>query len=171
MSTPLPTATISTSANSTPVINSSVVLASLIVMILTAVPGVTSAQTRGVDPAAFQDMAYRSVGPSRGGAVTTVAGHRAQPHTFYLGVRGGGGVWKTDNYGMNWRPVSDGFIRTSSTMGAVRVAPSNPNVVYAGTGTDGIRSNVIGGRGIYRSTDAGRAGISSAWNAPARSVR
>lgn len=113
------------------------------------------ATSHAVDPAFFQDMHYRMVGPSRGGAVTTVAGHPARPHTFYLGVRGGGGVWKTENYGQTWRPVSDGFIRTSSSMGAVRVAPSDPDVVYAGTGTDGIRSNVIGGRGIYRSTDAG----------------
>jgi photosystem II stability/assembly factor-like uncharacterized protein len=108
-----------------------------------------------MDPSYFQDLHYRMVGPSRGGAVTTVAGHPAHPHTFYLGVRGGGGIWKTENYGQDWFPVSDGFIRTSSTMGAIRVAPSDPTVVYAGTGTDGIRSNVIGGRGIYRSDDAG----------------
>ncbi len=107
------------------------------------------------DPSFFQDMHYRQVGPSRGGAVTAVAGHPARPYTFYMGVRGGGGVWKTDNYGQNWYPVTDGFIRTSSTIGAVRVAPSNPDVVYAGTGTDGIRSNIIGGRGIYKTTDAG----------------
>ncbi len=126
-------------------------------MSLSTIPGLVAAQdTSGtVDPSLFQDLSYRQVGPSRGGASTTVAGHPATPGTFYLGVRGGGGVWKTENYGITWFPTTDGFIRTSSTMGAVRVAPSDPDVVYAGTGTDGIRSNVIGGRGIYRSTDAG----------------
>jgi photosystem II stability/assembly factor-like uncharacterized protein len=115
-------------------------------------PGLVEAQENS---AFFQDLSYRQVGPSRGGAVTTVAGHPSHPYTFYMGIRGGGGVWKTENYGQNWFPVTDGFIRTSSTMGAVRVAPSDPNIVYAGTGTDGIRSNIIGGRGIYKTTDAG----------------
>ncbi len=95
------------------------------------------------------------VGPSRGGASTAVAGHPDRPSTFYFGARGGGGIWKTEDNGITWRPVSDGYIRTSSTIGAIRVAASNPDVIYAGTGTDGIRSNVITGRGIYRSTDAG----------------
>ena len=132
-------------------------LARLLVVTAAAVciPGFAQAQRGSVDQSFFQDLQYRQVGPSRGGAVTTVAGHPARPYTFYMGIRGGGGVWKTDNYGQNWYPVTDGFIRTSSTMGAVRVAPSNPDVVYAGTGTDGIRSNVIGGRGIYKTTDAG----------------
>lgn len=122
---------------------------------LIGLPGICEAQQTNVDPTLFQDLHYRQVGPSRGGAVTAVAGHPAHPHTFYMGVRGGGGVWKTENYGQNWFPVTDGYIRTSSTMGAVRVAPSDHNIVYAGTGTDGIRSNIIGGRGIYKTTDAG----------------
>ena len=98
---------------------------------------------------------WRMVGPTRGGASTAVTGHPERPGTFYLGVRGGGGIWKTDDYGISWRPVSDGFMRTSSTIGSIRVAPSDPGVVYAGTGTDGIRSNVIIGQGVYRSTDEG----------------
>lgn len=100
---------------------------------------------------------WRMVGPTRGGASTAVAGHPAHPGTFYMGVRGGGGIWKTVNYGIDWQPVSDGFMRTSSTIGAIRVAPSDPAVIYAGTGTDGIRSNVIVGQGVYRSTDAGES--------------
>lgn len=101
----------------------------------------------------FVDMGYRSVGPSRGGRVTAVAGHRAHPYTFYMGATGGG-VWKTDDYGTTWYPISDGSIDTGS-IGSIRVAPSDPDVVYVGTGSDGIRSNVILGRGMYRSDDAG----------------
>jgi len=101
----------------------------------------------------FQDMSFRSVGPSRGGRVTAVAGHRAHPHTFYMGAVGGG-IWKTDNYGQTWYPISDGQLTTGS-IGAIRVAESNQDILYAGTGSDGIRSNVIGGRGVFRSDDAG----------------
>ena len=101
----------------------------------------------------FRDLHYRSVGPSRGGRVTAVAGHATQPYTFYMGATGGG-VWKTVDYGTTWRPISDGYFETGS-IGSIRVAPSNPNIIYVGTGSDGIRSNVITGRGIYRSDDAG----------------
>ncbi|MDH3456941.1 MAG: hypothetical protein OER90_08870, partial [Gemmatimonadota bacterium] len=75
------------------------------------------------------------------------------PETFYMGATGGG-VWKTTDYGQVWRNVSDGYFQTGS-IGAIRVANSDPNVVYVGTGSDGIRSNVIAGRGVYRSSDAG----------------
>jgi photosystem II stability/assembly factor-like uncharacterized protein len=101
----------------------------------------------------FGALSYRNVGPSRGGRVTAVAGHRDHPFTFYMGATGGG-VWKTDNYGSTWRPISDGYFETGS-IGSIRVAPSNSEVVYVGTGSDGIRSNVIVGRGLYRSDDAG----------------
>ena len=113
--------------------------------------GPTSADVleRGADA-----LTYRNVGPSRGGRVTAVAGHPAQPSTFYMGATGGG-VWKTENLGVSWTPVSDGYFHTGS-IGSIRVAPSDPNVVWVGTGSDGIRSNVIVGRGIYRSDDAGR---------------
>jgi photosystem II stability/assembly factor-like uncharacterized protein len=102
-------------------------------------------------------MDWRMVGPTRGGASTAVAGHTERTGTFYLGVRGGGGIWKTTDFGNSWRPVSDGFMRTSSTIGSIRVAPSDPSVIYAGTGTDGIRSNVIIGQGAYRSSDEGES--------------
>ncbi|MFQ5789225.1 MAG: WD40/YVTN/BNR-like repeat-containing protein [Acidobacteriota bacterium] len=94
------------------------------------------------------------MGPSRGGRVTAVAGHRAQPSTFYMGATGGG-VWKTTNYGRAWHNVSDGYFSTGS-IGAIRVAESDPNIVYVGTGSDGLRSNVIIGKGVYRSGDGGK---------------
>ncbi|CAI8013632.1 Dehydrogenase/reductase SDR family member 4 [Geodia barretti] len=101
----------------------------------------------------FGSLRYRYVGPSRGGRVTAVAGHRAHPSTFYMGATGGG-VWKTTDRGHNWRNISDGYFGTGS-IGAIRVADSDPNIVYVSTGSDGIRSNVIIGDGVYKSTDAG----------------
>ena len=101
----------------------------------------------------FSGLEYRMVGPSRGGRVTAVAGHRAHPSTFYMGTVGGG-VWKTEDNGIHWHPISDGYFATGS-IGAIRVADSNPNIIYASTGSDGLRSNVIIGKGVYKSTDAG----------------
>src|SRR5882757_8225032 len=107
-----------------------------------------------VDAKAYQDLRWRSIGPFRGGRSTAAAGVRSQPNVFYMGATGGG-VWKTENYGLTWRPVSDGQIPTGS-IGALDVSDSNPNVVYAATGSEAIRSNVIVGRGVYKSTDAGK---------------
>src|SRR5262245_46212261 len=101
---------------------------------------------------AFKDLKWRSVGGSRGGRVTGLAGVRQQPHTFYLGATGGG-VWKTTDAGITWQPIGR-EIETGS-IGSIDVAPSNPNHVWVGTGSAAIRSNVIIGRGVYRSTDAG----------------
>lgn len=107
------------------------------------------------DPSLFNDLRYQCIGPSRGGRVTAVAGIVSQPSTFYMGSTGGG-VWKTTDYGQSWVNVSDGYLETGS-IGAIRVADSNPDIIYVGTGSDGIRSNVITGRGVYKSTDAGRS--------------
>ncbi len=105
-------------------------------------------------PALYQDLHYRMVGPSRGGRVTTVAGDPKHPGTFYFGSTGGG-VWKSEDYGQHWHNTTDGTFSVGS-MGSVVVAPSNADVLYAGTGSDGIRSNVSIGRGIYRSDDAAK---------------
>src|SRR3981081_773084 len=107
-----------------------------------------------VNPNTYQDLRWRSVGPHRGGRSTAAVGVRTQPGVFYMGATGGG-VWKTDNYGITWVPTSDGQIATGS-IGALDVSDSNPNVVYAGTGSEAIRSNVIVARGVYKSLDAGR---------------
>jgi photosystem II stability/assembly factor-like uncharacterized protein len=105
------------------------------------------------DPSLFDGLKYRCIGPSRGGRVTTVTGIASQPSVFYMGATGGG-VWKTVDYGRNWANISDGYLQTGS-IGAVQVSDSDPDVVYVGTGSDGIRSNVITGRGVYKSEDAG----------------
>ena len=107
-----------------------------------------------VNPAMFQGLRYRSVGPHRGGRVTAISGVRQQPCTFYMGATGGG-VWKTTDCGNLWQPISDGQIETGS-IGSIAVSESNPDVVWVGTGSAAIRSNVIIGRGVYKSIDAGR---------------
>ena len=102
----------------------------------------------------FSAFKFRNVGPLRGGRVTAVAGTRVEPGTFYLGATGGG-VWKSMDYGTTWENVSDGFFDTPS-IGSISVDQKDPNIVYVGTGTDGLRSNVIEGKGMYKSIDAGK---------------
>ena len=102
----------------------------------------------------FDIFQYRYVGPTRGGRVTSVTGVTTQPNTFYMGATGGG-VWKTEDYGTSWQNVSDGFFETPS-IGAIQVAQNDPNIVYVGTGSDGLRSNVITGKGVYKSINAGK---------------
>ena len=102
----------------------------------------------------YSTLKYRSIGPNRGGRVTAITGVPAQPRTFYMGSTGGG-IWKTIDAGHSWRNISDGQISTGS-MGAIDVALSNPNIIFAGTGSSKIRSNVSIGRGMYKSTDAGQ---------------
>lgn len=101
----------------------------------------------------FGSFQYRNVGPSRGGRVTAVAGTVVAPSTFYLGASGGG-VWKTEDYGTTWNVVSDGYFETPS-IGDIAVAQNDANIVYVGTGSDGLRSNVITGKGMYKSIDGG----------------
>jgi photosystem II stability/assembly factor-like uncharacterized protein len=108
-----------------------------------------------VDRALYQALEWRNVGPFRGGRVTAVAGHAGQPFTFYLGATGGG-VWKTENGGVGWHNVSDGYFNTG-TIGAIAVAPSDPNVIYVGTGESPVRGvSTSSGDGVYKSTDGGR---------------
>jgi photosystem II stability/assembly factor-like uncharacterized protein len=97
---------------------------------------------------------WRDVGPMRGGRSYGVAGNPSQPDTFYFGSVGGG-VWKTENAGRTWFPVSDEGIPIGS-IGAIAVAPSDANIVYVGTGEPDIRSQHSYGDGMYKSTDAGK---------------
>jgi photosystem II stability/assembly factor-like uncharacterized protein len=112
------------------------------------------ATAAGVDSALFSGLRWRSIGPARGGRSIAVAGSSARRDEYYFGATGGG-LWKTNDGGVTWRAVSDGFFKTSS-VGAVAVAESNPDVVYAGMGEVQLRGNVIQGDGIYKSSDAGR---------------
>jgi photosystem II stability/assembly factor-like uncharacterized protein len=101
----------------------------------------------------IEGYSWREIGPFRGGRVTAVAGVAGQPQVYYMGATGGG-VFKTTNGGTSWTPVTDGQVKTGS-VGALAVAPSDPNVVYAGMGESCIRGNVSHGDGVYRSSDAG----------------
>jgi photosystem II stability/assembly factor-like uncharacterized protein len=107
-----------------------------------------------IDARVFDLLRARSIGPHRGGRVVAVAGHPAVPATFYFGACAGG-VWKTSDGGAYWENISDGFFKTSA-VGAIAVAPSDPHVIYVGTGEACIRSNVSHGDGVYRSSDGGR---------------
>src|SRR5438093_4521034 len=102
----------------------------------------------------FGALKWRNAGPARGGRSIAVAGSAASPNEYYFGATGGG-LWKTTNGGVTWTPVTDGQL-TSSSVGAVAVAPSNPDVVYIGTGESELRGNIAQGDGVYKSTDAGK---------------
>jgi photosystem II stability/assembly factor-like uncharacterized protein len=111
------------------------------------------AQSPQIDPSLFSDLKWRHVGPFRAGRVNAVSGAVGQPNTFYFGSVGGG-VWKTTNIGRTWTPIFDGT--GVASIGAIAVAPSNPDVVYVGTGEADMRDSIAYGDGVYKSTDAGK---------------
>ena len=101
-----------------------------------------------------QSLQFRNIGPTRGGRVTAVCGVDNHPNTFYMGASGGG-LWKSNDYGIHWKNISDRYFKSPS-IGAIAVYQPNPDIIYVGTGSDAIRSNVIVGKGIYKSIDAGK---------------
>ena len=121
---------------------------------------VTVATSAVAQPAATPDLSvlstlkWRNIGPNRGGRSIAVAGSAARPLEYYFGATGGG-LWKTTDGGVTWSAVGDGQFRTSS-VGALAVAASNPDVVYVGFGEVQLRGNVIQGDGVYKSTDGGK---------------
>ncbi|MEK6565331.1 MAG: glycosyl hydrolase [Bacteroidota bacterium] len=106
------------------------------------------------DTTFYNKMQWREIGPFRGGRSIAVAGHPDQPYTYYFGATGGG-VWKTEDGGTTWLNVTDGFLKVG-IVGALAVAESDPNVIFAGTGEACIRGNTMPGEGIYKSMDAGK---------------
>ena len=102
-------------------------------------------------------MRFRCIGPPRGGRVVAVAGDPSEPAVFYFGAVAGG-IWKTGDAGVTWTNVSDGYLNTSS-VGALAVSDSDPNVIWAGMGESTIRGDVSHGDGVYRSTDHGRSWV------------
>jgi photosystem II stability/assembly factor-like uncharacterized protein len=132
-----------------------VAVTSLFALSLAALPALLAqGPAPSLDPALMRGMSYRLLGPSRGGRVTAVTGVPSQPATFYMGVASGG-VFRTTDNGVTWIPITDGKVPVPS-IGAIAVADSDPNIIYVGTGSDGVRSNVSTGRGMYKTTDAGR---------------
>ena len=112
----------------------------------------TNAQS-AVPETAYADLHWRQVGPFRGGWATAVAGHPDIKTTFYFGSADGG-VWKTDNAGVTWKPLFEQ--QGSASIGALAISPSNPDVIWAGTGQIQQRWDIVEGDGVYRSTDGGQ---------------
>ncbi len=127
----------------------------VIVGTLGALGAVTSANTLPAKDLAAK-LRWRPIGPYIGGRVVAVEGVASEPDLFYLGAVGGG-VWRSTNYGVSWKNITDGTLGgSSSSIGALAVAPSNPKILYAGTGECDIRADVITGDGVYKSGDAGK---------------
>ena len=122
-----------------------------LVLLVAAAPLLVRAET--VDPGMYSALQWRSIGPFRAGRVTAITGVPGQPNHFYFGSVGGG-VWETHNAGRTWSPIFDS--QPVASIGAIAVAPSDPNVVYVGSGEASIRSSFSTGNGMYKSTDAGK---------------
>src|SRR5262249_55156371 len=101
----------------------------------------------------YSGLHWRMIGPFRAGRTNAVCGVVGQPDTFYMGSVGGG-VWKTTNSGRTWTPIFDSA--SAASIGAIGVAPSNPNVIYVGTGEADMRDSIQFGDGMYKSADAGK---------------
>jgi len=106
-----------------------------------------------LDPALLGEMKWRSIGPFRGGRTKAVAGIPSQPHVFYIGVVNGG-VWKTTDAGRTWVPIFDD--QPTGSIGAIAIAPSDPRIIYVGSGEGMQRPDLSTGDGIYKSADGGR---------------
>ena len=105
-----------------------------------------------LDAKLFQELRWRSIGPARGGRALAVTGVRGQPEVFYFGAVGGG-VWRSNDAGRTWKPTFDS--QGIASIGAIAVAPSNPQIIYVGTGEADMRSDIAYGNGMYRSNDGG----------------
>src|ERR1700731_4305159 len=120
-------------------------------LILTGRP--SPAQEPKPIPPEFKNLKFRSIGPAAGGRVCRAAGVPGDPLTYYAAVSSGG-VWKSSDGGVSWKSIFDD--QPTQSIGSLAVAPSDPNVIYVGSGEANIRGNVQPGNGIYRSTDAGK---------------
>jgi len=134
-----------------PEIRRSVRLSIIVLLALLLAPSYAGAQQ--LDPNLYSGLRWRMLGPFRAGRVNAVSGVAGQPDTFYFGSVGGG-VWKSLNSGRTWTPIFDAS--NVASIGAIGVAPSNPDVVYVGSGEADMRDSIAFGNGVYKSTDAGK---------------
>src|SRR5438477_265403 len=111
-----------------------------------------SAFSQTIPPELFNELRWRLIGPFRGGRVVAVAGVPGDSTTFYFGAVNGG-IWKTTDAGVVWNPISDN--QPVASIGALAIAPSDPKIIYSGTGETDIRSDLSSGTGMYRSVDGG----------------
>ncbi|MGH9434813.1 MAG: WD40/YVTN/BNR-like repeat-containing protein, partial [Terriglobia bacterium] len=114
-------------------------------------PGASLAE--GFKPTLYQELRWRMIGPFRGGRTRAACGVPSEPNVFYVG-QVDGGVWKSDDYGRTWEPIFDA--EPSQSIGAIAVAPSNPNIIYVASGEGLARPDLSIGDGIYKSVDAGK---------------
>ncbi len=114
----------------------------------------TLAAAQGVSPALYDGLRWRSIGPFRGGRTVAAAGIAAQPIVFYIAATNGG-IWKTNDAGRTWQPLFDD--QSTGSIGSLAIAPSDPNIIYAGSGEGLQRPDLSVGNGIYKSTDAGKS--------------
>src|ERR1044071_2131084 len=119
-----------------------------------ATPPARRAFVAAIDSSILSQYKWRSIGPERGGRSIAVSGVKGQPNVAYFGATGGG-LWKTTDGGEHWAPVTDGLIKSSS-VGAVAVSETDPNIVFVGMGEAEIRGDIQPGDGVYKSTDAGK---------------
>jgi photosystem II stability/assembly factor-like uncharacterized protein len=129
------------------------VLASGWIVVQAAGRAAAAPQAISFDPALFSELKWRNIGPFRGGRTKAVDGIASQPNVFYIGAVDGG-VWKTNDFGRTWAPIFDD--QPTGSVGAIAIAPSNPNIVYVGSGEGMQRPDLSTGDGIYKSTDAGK---------------
>jgi photosystem II stability/assembly factor-like uncharacterized protein len=128
-------------------------VASLLVAATTAIWSWQAPAAATIPASLFSGLSWRPVGPMRGGRTCAVAGHRNHPFTFYIGVCNGG-VWKTTDAGTTWTPIFDD--QPTQSIGALAIAPSDPNVLYVGSGEGLHRPDLSVGDGVFKSTDAGK---------------
>ena len=117
--------------------------------------GVATLHAGPVDGHLFSGLVWRNIGPFRGGRISAVSAAVGQPGVFYAGLPLGG-VWKTTSAGATWYPIFDA-VKEASSVGAIEVAPSDPNIIYVGTGDIVTGGGINEGNGVYKSTDAGRS--------------
>jgi photosystem II stability/assembly factor-like uncharacterized protein len=129
------------------------VVATALAVGFATLPRLTAQSAAAINPALYSGLKWRMAGPFRAGRVNAISGVTGQPNTFYFGSVGGG-VWKSTNIGRTWVPIFDS--NNVASIGAIGVAPSNPDVVYVGTGEADMRDSIAFGDGMYKSTDAGK---------------
>lgn len=115
--------------------------------------GVNNAAAQQYDPTLYAEMRWRCIGPFRGGRTVAISGVPTQPNVFYMAAVNGG-VWKTNDFGRTWNPIFDD--QSSGSVGALAIAPSDPNIIYVGSGEGLQRPDLATGDGLYKSTDAGK---------------
>ena len=132
-------------------------VSSLSLLVATVMASAALSQTGPATPDPLKGLAFRQIGPFRGGRVSAATGVRQEPLTYYFGGATGG-VFKTTDGGYTWKPITDGQFKLGS-VGAIAVAPSNPNVLYVGMGEAPMRGNASHGDGVWKSTDAGKTWV------------